>query len=369
MNRSANKLFFYLSLLCVFVSVNSSPINPSYLLGGGLIFFIVLYMLSRLKIHKFTLATVVFSFVFLVSQLLGIHFVAHYPDGPNYLTPLLFIYSILISAVVIESMQQIDYAHRKIIYRKAYNIAVVFLIIELITRVLNYNGSKDGFYALKYSVLYFDSNFTGLVIMGLCSFLLYLKGVKQYDLKVQRRILYLLLLATFSRAAIAAMFITRLGLANPKRIKSRSYLMLASAAAIFGIMAIEYIYQAESFASIDGSFNSKFYIINQAVAFYETRPFIVHLFGIGLGNTAQFLGIFAHNMYVTLVLEMGWVGTSLFVLYILYTLKLSNSYAMYIWLPVFISGISLFSAYSPFIFITVSLICCENLKEKENKND
>lgn len=369
MNRSANKLFFYLSLLCVFLSVNSSPINPSYFLGGALIFFIVLYMLSRLKLYKFTLITMIICFAFLASQLLGIHLVASYPEGPNYLTPLLFIYSILISAVVIESMQQIEYIHRRIIYRKVYNVAVLFLIIELISRILNYNGSKDGFYSLKYSVLYFDSNFTGLVILGLCSFLLYLKYIQQYDLKIQRRILYFLLLATFSRAAIVAMMVTRLGLANPKKIKSRSYIMLACAAVIFGIMAIEYIYQSESFAGIDGSFNSKFYIINQAVAFYETQPFIVHLFGIGLGNTAQFIGIFAHNMYVTLILEMGWIGTTLFVLYVFYTLKISNGHAMYIWLPVFISGISLFSAYSPFIFIIVSLVCCENLKGNENKNE
>lgn len=369
MNRSVNKLFFYLSLLCVFLSVNSSPVNPSYLLGGSLIFFIVLYILSCLKLHKFTLITLIFCFVFLICQLLGIHFVSSYPEGPNYLTPLLFIYSILISAVVIESMQNIEYIQRKIIYRKAYNVAVLFLVIELITRILNYNGSKEGFYALKYSVLYFDSNFTGLVILGLCSFLLYLKYVKRYDLKRQRRILYFLLLMTFSRAAIAAMIITRLGLANPKKIKFRSYLMLVSAATIFGIMAVEYIYQSESFANIDGSFNSKFYIINQAVDFYKTQSFSVHLFGIGLGNTAQFIGIFAHNMYVTLILEMGWIGAILFIFYIFYTLKISNGYAMYIWLPVFISGISLFSAYSPFIFIIVSLICCENMKGKENKNE
>ncbi|HCB3268873.1 TPA: O-antigen ligase family protein, partial [Citrobacter amalonaticus] len=331
--------------------------------------FILLYMLSCLKINKFTLVTMLCCIAFLASQILGIRLVANYPEGPNYLTPLLFVYSILISTVVIETIQPIKYIHRLAIYKKVYNVAVFFLVIELISRILNYNSNKDGFYALKYSVLYFDSNFTGLVILALCSFLLYLKYVKLYDLKQQRRILYVLLIATFSRAAIVAMIVTRIGLANPKKVKSRSYIMLACAAVIFSMMAVEYIYQSESFSDIDGSFNSKFYIINQALALYDKLPFMVHLFGIGLGNTSQFLGIFAHNMYVTLILEMGWFGTTLFVLYIIYTLRISNGYAMYIWLPVFISGISLFSAYSPFIFIIVSLISCENMKVKENYNE
>lgn len=91
----------------------------------------------------------------------------------------------------------------------------------------------------------------------------------------------------------------------------------------------------------------------------------MHWFGIGMGNTSQFIGIFAHNIFVTMILEMGIVGTVLFLLYVFYTLKLSNGYALFIWVPIFVGGISLFSAFSPFAFIICALICCENMVDKK----
>lgn len=352
--------YIHASLFCVFFSINSSPINPTYILGGGLIFILFCHIIRYQIIQKYTLLTIIFSFLFLISQLVGIYIYGDYPEGANYLSPFLFVYSVLISACVSESICKIDVSNRIKIYKIFYNVAIIFLVIELLTRLINFNASKDGFYALKFSLLYFDSNFTGLVILSLCSFLYFLKYSMKIDVKLQRRILYILLLATLSRAAIAALIITRLGLSNNKKIKSRSTIILVSGFAIFSFMAVMYIMQGESFVGIDGSFNSKFYIVNKAMTFYQTLPIVVKMFGIGLGNTEQFINIFAHNIYVTMILEMGIVGVLLFVLFIKYTLKISRGYAIYVWLPVFISGISLFSAYSPFIFIMTALICYES---------
>ncbi|WP_313958404.1 hypothetical protein [Citrobacter sp. Marseille-Q6884] len=362
-----NTSFLYFALLCIFFSVNSSPINPAYILGGGLILILFFHMLTHMKMQKFTLITILFSVSSLILQLIGMRMMPFYPEGPNYLTPVLFSYSILISTCVIESFKGISFKSRTVIYENIFNLAIFFLFIELITRIINYNSANVGFYSLKYSVLYFDSNFTGLVILALCSFSWYLKNFQGKDFKIQRRLLYLLLLVTFSRGAIAALIITRIGLANKNKIKMRSYIMITCAALIFGIMAYEYISKSESYVGFDGSFNSKFYIISKALSFYYTQSSLVHFFGIGLGNSSQFIGIFAHNIYVTLVLEMGIAGTILFLMYISYTVKLSNGHVMYVWIPVFIGGISLFSAFSPFIFIVTSLICCESDSDRGKK--
>ena len=107
---------------------------------------------------------------------------------------------------------------------------------------------------------------------------------------------------------------------------------------------------------MDGRFNSKFDMISQAFEFYTTQSLMTHMFGVGLGNTEQLLGIFAHNIYVTLVLEFGFIGSFLFITFIFYSLKKTNFNSLYIWLPVCISGISLFGAYSPFLFILNAVI-------------
>lgn len=86
-------------------------------------------------------------------------------------------------------------------------------------------------------------------------------------------------------------------------------------------MSISYLFENSNYSNIDGSFNSKFYIISQAFEFYTTQSLMTHMFGVGLGNTEQLLGIFAHNIYVTLVLEFGFIGSFLFITFIFIALK------------------------------------------------
>lgn len=77
-------------------------------------------------------------------------------------------------------------------------------------------------------------------------------------------------------------------------------------------MCILYLFDDVNFLNIDGSFNSKFYIVNKAMELYEQLPHFSIMFGLGLGNFDKFTEIFAHNIFVTMFMEMGIVGTLLF---------------------------------------------------------
>ncbi|HFV8474734.1 TPA: O102 family O-antigen polymerase, partial [Escherichia coli] len=151
------------------------------------------------------------------------------------------------------------------------------------------------------------------------------------NFKYTRYITYILLFLTMSRAAMVTLLAMLYVLNNKAKIGKRSALVFLFVICVFIYMSISYLFENSNYSNIDGSFNSKFYIISQAFEFYTTQSLMTHMFGVGLGNTEQLLGIFAHNIYVTLVLEFGFIGSFLFITFIFYSLKKTNFNSLYIW--------------------------------------
>ena len=359
--KTASKIYF-ITILCSFLSITSLPINPIYPIGAFAIGVVILIVMSRLRINNFTLVTILFSLAFLLSQLEGIDYVSShigYPNGPVYLTSLLFVYSILLATCISETSRMLKEKTRTTLQIKVLRIAIFFFLIELITRVLNYREGEGLLYAFKYSVLYFDSNFTGLVLLSLVCFLIYKNEQTATVFNKIKRILTVMLFLTISRGAIIGYLIANFYLNNQRKLKIRSLYIVVISLVCLAILYLLYSFGLVNLINIDGSFNSKFFIINKAIHFYEEQDFMMHLFGIGMGNSKELIDIFAHNIFVTALIEMGWIGTVLFVAYVLYTVRVSHGKSLIIWVPALISGISLFSAYSPFLFIFNAIICCE----------
>ncbi|WP_115102333.1 O-antigen ligase family protein [Hafnia alvei] len=361
--NSRSSIFIYSTILfCSFFSINSLPINPVYIIGFIMLACVAGVSCLRGKLNKFSLVVILFSLLILISQIIGIISESNvniYPNGVNYLTPILFFYSMIICIGISEYANRISHTVRVKIYKKMYALLSIFLLIELISRILISDLSKGFLYAFKSSLFYFDSNFTGLVIITFFSLFLYLKNNLDLKLKYSKVVLILFSVLTFSRAVYVTLFAMLYAFRKPAHIKGRSLVVILSTILVFTYMIVRYVVDKSSFSNIDGSFNSKFYIVNRAIDFYSTQPLSVHLFGIGLGNTEQLLGIFAHNIFVTMIIELGFVGSLLFLFFIYYSIKVSNGYALYLWVPTFICGISLFSAYSPFLFVANAIICAE----------
>ncbi|MEQ5679564.1 hypothetical protein AB7351_13680 [Providencia rettgeri] len=221
---------------------------------------------------------------------------------------------------------------------------------------------------MKSSYFYYDSNFAGLVITSLIAFAIYLNKVLEVKVKKQIFLLFVLLLLTFSRAAIVAGIIIIIIYHSIVRFRLKSYFTLLATFFTFSYLLYQYLYIDINFRDIDGSFNSKFYIFSIAEDLYSSLPVDLKFFGIGMGNAELFLDIFAHNIYVTFFLEFGIIGSVVFLSFIAYSLYISKSYTIILWLPVFICGISLFSAYSPFIFIINAIIISEEREKQKGHN-
>ena len=360
-NLIKNERYILLLCCCTFFSINHLPINLIYILVAFLFILGVSHFLLNMTIKKYSIYFFILPILFLASQLLGIYFnKLFFKNDINFLSPLLFFISWFLSFFLLQGLAHITKERRIIIYKKLINYSIIFFILEFITRLFLYQNKKEFIYAFKKSFFYFDSNFTGLVILSILALNLYIGYKFKIENNKTKYILLLLIILTLSRSAILTslilIFITNNSIFN---FKFKSYTLLSIILIIFSYMSIEYIFFNGNYQTIDGSLNSKFYIVKEAFYLYSNLPIENKLFGIGLGNTDLFLNIFAHNIFVTMLLEFGAIGSLLFLIFIIYSLFKSKHYCLFIWLPILVAGISLFGAYSPYLFIINALIFFE----------
>jgi hypothetical protein len=75
-----------------------------------------------------------------------------------------------------------------------------------------------------------------------------------------------------------------------------------------------------------------------------------------MGNTFSFIGIGAHNLLVTLTLETGLIGLTLFILSLYFSIKKTKGKALYVILPLLTMGFSFVSLALPFLFTFLAII-------------
>ncbi|WP_262734782.1 O-antigen ligase family protein [Acinetobacter ursingii] len=191
------------------------------------------------------------------------------------------------------------------------NICIVYLLIEVIWRLLHpvYEidkrelVSQDGsgwYYPYKMSSFIFtDSNYVALHIFCLI-FISLLFRLKWHSL-----ILFILMMLTISRSGILGAIIIFLYFYIDSTKFSKYLRPLFVCAFIFGIF---YLLLNISVLT-DGSFNSKFFIINSAIE-YTKSHFVLfdYIFGVGLSHSFDLIDIGAHNIFVVLLFETGVLG-------------------------------------------------------------
>lgn len=356
----------YMAICIVFFSyfsLNFFGVNPAYFFMLAFVSITSMAIMVSRKVSYVSLIIIIFSLLMAITQYIGI---SHAPENlkvdrtSNYLSAIIFILSILYSICFYEFFKRIPLAHRYRIYRGCGYIFILYLSLELFIRIAIGNSSIGLLYGFKKSLFYFDSNFTGLVIMSFLMFFLYMKNVGMEKTKVIIFLLMILLVLTVSRAAILATIICLFVFINHKSFRLKAFISLMFYLVVFFTMCILYLFDDVNFLNIDGSFNSKFYIVNKAMELYEQLPHFSIMFGLGLGNFDKFTEIFAHNIFVTMFMEMGIVGTLLFLLFIAFSIRISRGAASYIWLPTFVCGVSLFGVYSPYLFLINTAILLES---------
>lgn len=352
-----------LVMLCSFFSVNSLSVNPAYIGISICLFMLLILIFLRQRLAKLSIVIVFFSIIICIAQVLAffnIYSPALLENKVNYLSVIIFIISSTYAVLYLEFFKTKPEHVRHNIYRWSGYSLCFYLLLELTSRFSIGSISLGLLYGFKKSFFYFDSNFIGMMIMSFIMFFLYVRNIGGKGFGIIIFMLMLFLIFTMSRAAIIATTICVCVFFSHKTYKWKSYMVLVCYFIVFFVLTYIYLFDSFNFKEFDGSFNSKFYIISKAVELHDRLPLSSLLFGIGLGNFDKYTGIFAHNIFVTVLMEMGLVGTMAFLLFITYSVLKSNSATLYIWLPTLICGVSLFGVYTPYLFLINAAIILES---------
>jgi hypothetical protein len=311
------------------------------------------------------LETDIFAALFLilliaVSQAIGI---AHSPAAEkNYLTPALFLTSLLIAPAMMLLARQFPLARLYRLMPRVINWVLVFLTVESVSRLIFSpylpatagTDVSDSFYLYKASLFFFDSNFVGIEI--LC-FLAIMFAFKKEIGRKRWLLAYFLLFATLSRASIAA-GICQLVIYKLWRWKAWAFfgLLAAQVIAIYQLFVSYTTQGSQAIHDMDGSLASKFFILSLMTETYRRADTAQRLFGIGVGNLFNLAGIFAHNIVATFILELGIGGSLLLAVYVWILSRKCPASIYLLILPLAINGFSLVSTSMPYFFVALGLL-------------
>jgi len=244
-------------------------------------------------------------------------------------------------------------------------ITVVILTLDTIYRLLHptaptlndlniiNNSPNLWFYKYKFGTLLFaDSNTVALVSLILFFYIKSLENLKIVNkkyFKSCKKILFIVLISTFSRAAIISFFIG-LSYIYLKKINDKLIKIL-----IIFFIIIFFVFTAVLFSNFvkDGSLESKFFILYQFINILPHLSVDQIIFGIGLGKAEDYLGIYTHIIYITYLLEIGIIGFLLFIFFIIYYFYKYNDIIL---IPFLIVSFSYFLYLgTPFLFIPLAL--------------
>lgn len=205
--------------------------------------------------------------------------------------------------------------------------------------------------------MYMDSNFVGLQAVCTFSFMCWFifNGVKLN--KFIPILLFMSVLLSLSRAAILAMFIV---IALTFIFKRKIPILFLNLFLLAFSICIGFI--VFYFFSNDVSFLSKFHIVEVAGKYFSRADFITLIFGVGIGNAKDVLGMGAHNLFVGFIVETGIVGFSLlFTLLVYWFCILKRSWFILVF-PTVLTAMSLGTSALPYFFtmITIAILIKRN---------
>jgi hypothetical protein len=206
------------------------------------------------------------------------------------------------------------------------------------------------FYAYKFnSLMYIDSNFVGLQLAVLFAFLMALTRKGVHVPRTWYVYTFLLTIGTLSRASIfACLFLV--GIEGYRRLAKGPAFKFVVAFAM-GCAAVGAFYLVQN----DESFATKFDILRRFVHYVGSANLSDLLFGVGVGHAVHMLGIGAHNLVVTYVVEIGLVLT---VVVLIYWLRFAVAvpvvgYLVAAWL---VNGFSLTTFAIPYMYASAAIL-------------
>lgn len=352
--------YIFANLLVLFSGFFMSGyyIDPVYITFIATVLFLIVYMVFRdqsIHISKPIIVSALFFAYLFVTQFMIVN--GEFNTILNVLISLIYFFMTLQLIYNLSSEKLYKISNKFIFF------SILVLIVEMTLRILNPTYEINGqyltgnveFYAYKMnSFLYQDSNYVGAYIVSLFFFAFYLDGIRPHKkYKIAMLILFLLCVFTFSRASILTIILFFPFFWTLKKLKTIKFSILFI---IVLIPIIMFLYNIENVFLNDGSFISKLGIIELTLNHIRNSDLSTILLGVGFGNSHYYLGIGAHNIFVTYLIESGIIGISfLVILWVLIVFK-TNFSAIIIVIPVLFNGMSLSSHATPYLYAIFAII-------------
>ncbi len=340
---------------CGFYMTPIVGVSPIYFffIFSLLLLLLILCLEKNITIHR-TIITSTFLFLFfLISQVLV-------NADRNTLMNVLFSISSYVLAIFLIKKLKTNYLIT--LCNKLLNFSILLFTIDAIVR-FSFPSSAQGFYKYKFNgILFPDTNFLALNVACLFFFTFVLEKLVGNSYSKYRRVLFILLILTISRAAIIIVVLFCILLFLKRKIGFLKTLLFSTS------LGLLFVYLVYFMIKDDPSFLSKFYILEEAYLAYTNKiSLLQNLIGVGFGNTTNYLSYGAHNILVTYALESGLFGLIAIISYWIYLAKESNYLILYILIPFILIGFSLSAHAAPYLYVMFSIIIV--LNDKKNRNN
>ncbi|MEQ8688371.1 MAG: hypothetical protein RIE86_23910 [Imperialibacter sp.] len=225
---------------------------------------------------------------------------------------------------------------------------VVLMSIETLIRIFvifpRMLGLTSLFYALKPSLFFMDSNFTGFILVTYLSLVYYYRfNFKKEVFKNDILIISILILMTMSRSSIAAAFIIYFYAYFLRVGKLTKMTILILGVSIISILI--------PIVAKDGSFKTKIKIMGYFGDWIASSTEKL-LFGIGSGNMSLAYNVGSHNL-VGLTIELGFVWLAIYLGMFFCAWYSIGKSIIWLLMPMFVAGaLSLYPiTYTGVVFI------------------
>ena len=357
---------FYLSSIPWNIPIITNP-SPIYFVAlFGSYFYIISRLKSpyRIKLNNLMILAIVAFFYFSIFQM--------FIGGDLNMTANICLWFIFFFVVY----ERLSRAKLKSILRISENFvifSIIILSIEALLRIINSGnlikhfisfilGSGTEFYQLKRnSIMFADSNSTAFYASTVLLFVSYLSDRTNKVYFIEKLILIILILLSFSRASLIALitiYLIKLIFSNLRKLWLLYLLPILLGVSIFVFSPIlQYILS-------DPSFRIKMNILQNTADYVGSANIRELLFGIGFGGGLRILGIWLHNFLVTFFVESGIIGISIILAFLIAIIKKTKGKDGYLILFLLIAGFSFFPYAIAYFFVVLALMC---IIEKENQ--
>ncbi|MEZ9665374.1 hypothetical protein AB4275_17960 [Vibrio cyclitrophicus] len=359
MKISVSNLIVMMLVSSFLYTAKITSYSPVYVILPVLLFLAGLFLITSRK--------VVINISSFCAILYGLYLVVFTPltgDLSDYINIVLAILVYLVCLLLTLTFR-IDV---KLSFDKALKYLIPIFSIEAIYRIINPQAPTEhmtshlieqgkSFYLYKFnSFMFADSNTTALALICL----LFTKFALDYEgkIKIERRdklikiVLFILILLTFSRAAILATIFTF------SVFYLRKYIF-------FLLIPLIYIIVNVLFSLVDESLASKFHILSVFQNYLISVDIFTLLFGNGIGKSVEVLGYPPHVLVVTSLIDIGIIGAIFSIVFFVAMILNDRVRVILLALPLAISSLSYFLYLAtPFIFVCFAIIISHVIQNK-----